>query len=122
MDVKFIREDIYEGTVIKIIQAKLSRVEDYYENAIDASNSKIIKLNNDMRILEIDSMSLKLNFIKRGGNIILSDYSPTNFKRHACKLEFVAAKDPKNQIITRFDHKAKLCIIALNSIHMFYCQ
>ena len=122
IDVKFIKEDLYEGTVIKIVQTKLFKVENYYKTAIDADKPRVQSQLDHIKVLEIDSMNFKLNFIKRGGNTILSDYSSTNFKRHACKLEFLAAKNTQNQLITRFDHKAKLCIIALNSMHMFYCQ
>ena len=122
MDVKFVKEDVYEGTIIKIVQSKLYRVENYYKSAIDAQSKRAEQQLDHMKVLEIEYMSYKLNFIKKGGNSILSDYYSKEFKRHACKLEFIAAKENENKVITRFDNKGKLCIIALNSLHMFYCQ
>lgn len=122
IDVKFINEDLYEGTVIKIVQAKLFRTEEYFSNATDSDSKKTIQSLDNMRVLEIETMGFKLNLLNKGGNTILSDYSSNSFKRHACKLEFIGNRDPKDQVITRFDNKAKLCIIALNSMHMYYCQ
>lgn len=82
MDVKFLKEDLIEGTVVKIIQAKLFRVEDYYQNATDATDKRSQGKQDHIRILEIDTMGFKLNFINKGGNTILSDYTSDNFKRH----------------------------------------
>ena len=64
IDAKFLKEDIHEGTSVKIIQAKLYKVEDYYSSAIDAKNSQAISSVDHMKILEIESMSYKLNLSK----------------------------------------------------------
>lgn len=52
-----------------------------------------------------------------------SDKSWTSdFKRYITKIEFLSVKETKDQVITRYDNKAKVCAIALNSMHMYYCQ
>lgn len=122
MDVKFIRQDIYEGTVVKIVQAKLFKIEDYYRNAMDTDDKKAQNQLSHMKILEIESMNYKLNLTNKGGNSILSDYSSNGYKRHACKLEFVTSRENENSLIVRYDNRGKLCIVAMNSFHIFYCQ
>lgn len=64
MDVKFLKEDINEGTVVKIVQAKLYKTEDFYRSAIDSCSSQSISALDHIKIFELESMSYKLNQIK----------------------------------------------------------
>lgn len=121
-DVKFIDEDYNVGTTVKMVQAKLYKVNDYYSTAIDADLTSSIAKVDHMKILEIESMNYKLDLCKKGGNSILSDYSPNGFKRHICQLEFASIPDNSNKIIIKYDNKAKLSLVVLNSIHILYCQ
>jgi hypothetical protein len=63
-DVKFIYNDIYEGTAIKIVQAKLFKIEDYYKTAMDAENKQAQNKVDHLKVLQIESMNFKLNFTK----------------------------------------------------------
>ena len=121
-DVKFINEDHYEGTAVKMVQTKLYKVKNYFWSWVDSNLASATAKVDQIKILQIESMNYKLDLVKKGGNRILSDYTPDGYRKHICQLEFISTIENKDKIVTRYDSKAKLWIVALNSIHILYCQ
>ena len=64
-DVKFINEDHYEGTVVKMVQTKLYKVKDYFWSWVDSNLASATAKVDQMKILQIESMNYKLNLVKR---------------------------------------------------------
>ena len=50
IDAKFLKEDINEGTVVKIVQSKLFKIEDYYRSSVDSKNAHAISAVDHLKI------------------------------------------------------------------------